>query len=115
MTLGAFRQVRGTTAYDLSAGLSVTSIPFTINLKGSNGLYTVDQPPFNGLSSFRFDREQYLSKIKSAVKDKLSPEQLAKETASRIARVQQKYEQALKGDIAGISRQLADHQCIPNG
>lgn len=104
--LGHFSQLSGIAAYDALLSLSVAEIPFDVSFRGNNGIYTLQQPSFNQLGQFHFNKEEYIRRIKSQMEEKISPEQLKTAITERIAIVRSKYEHSLNSELGSIQSTL---------
>lgn len=108
ISTGMLSTLYSTMAYQLSADVQLWQLPFHAQVKGNNGLYTIDQPPFNSLPAANFDHQQYMETIRKNVMSKVSPEQVMSSNMSRINAVKTQYEQSLRNDISKMQGDMMD-------
>lgn len=101
--LGMYKNMDGAYNYNVQVQATFMNMPFNVGFKGTNGIYTYDQTPLSSLSKFNFDHEQYMNSIKQKLVEKVNPQLLLDATMKRVKQIEEKYSNALKGELTGIA------------
>lgn len=109
------RNLYATAAMHLSAEVLLWQMPFHMQLKAANGVYTTAQPPFNAWPSAVFDHDTYMQQVQAGILQKIKPEQVLAANVHKINAIKAKYEQLLDKDINKVQEELMEqyHTAIP--
>lgn len=115
LAFGGAYHLYATSAYYASADLLLWQLPFHMQVKAANGIYTVNQPPLNAWPSAVFDHQQYMQQVQQQLLKKVSAEQVQAAEITKINAIKGKYEQLLHKDINKVQQELMDnyHTTVP--
>jgi len=105
--------------YSLSYTTSVMNLPFSMALKGNNGVYSINRSSPDNFYKMNFDHDKYMESLRTAISSKLSPDQVMSSAMGRINSIRGNYEKMLTNEIQELrndySKEYASGLAVPDG